>query len=261
MLLVLDVGNSNIVLGVYKEEVLIRHWRMKTDKESTSDELGLFMVQLFKNSDLSIEEIKGIVVSSVVPPIMFSLERALNRYFNKKPLIVNTSLKLGIDIKVDNPKALGSDRIADAVGAYAKYNTGCIVVDFGTATKYEFITKEGQYLGGAITPGIKISADALFQRTSKLPRIEITKPDSIVGKNTVDAIQSGLYYGYVGQVEYIVAKMKKDFNVDEDAKVIATGGLAALISNEAQCIDVLDTTLTLDGLRIIYELNKEGEKS
>lgn len=259
MLLVVDVGNTNMVIGVYKEEKLIYQWRMKTDKESTADEIGIFIYQLFTLNSLDMKEVKGVIISSVVPPIMYSLERAFSKYFNIKPLIVGPGLKTGMNIKIDNPRELGADRIVNGVAAYHKYGGPVIVIDFGTATTYDVITVDGEYIGGVISPGIKISVDALAQRASKLPRIEISKLDSIIGKNTISCIQAGIYYGYIGQVEYIVNRIKQELKSD-NIKVVSTGGLANLIAEEANCIDIVDSILTLDGLRYIYNKNIQKPK-
>ena len=254
MLLVLDVGNTNVVIGLYKRDKLIKLWRMKTDKERTADEWGIFIVQLFNYNGIDVIGVKGIIVSSVVPPIMYSLERALYRYFKIRPIIVSTELDIGIEIKIDNPKELGADRIVNAVAVKEKYGCPAIVIDFGTATTYDVITGNGCYIGGLISPGVKISVEALFQQTAKLPKIEIAKTQNVIAHNTVSAIQSGIFYGYVGQVEYIIEKVSREMN-EENIKVVATGGLANLISTEAKGIDIVDAELTLDGLKIIYERN------
>jgi type III pantothenate kinase len=255
MILVMDVGNTNIVLGVFEDSKLLINWRMGTDKEKTADEFGMFFVSLFNNERLDIKKVEAVIMSSVVPPIMYSLEHAVRKYFNAEMIMVGPGIKTGINIKYENPKELGADRIVNAVAAYEIYGGPIIVVDFGTATKFEAISSKGEYLGGVICPGIKISADALFQRSAKLPRIELVKPANIIGRNTVGNMQSGIIYGHVGQVDYIVRKMKAEMK-EATVKVIATGGLARLIASESETISETNGLLTLEGLRIIYERNK-----
>jgi len=253
MILVLDTGNTNIVLGVYHNDELIQHWRMETDRHKTEDEYGMQIKALFNHAGLEFEQIDGIIISSVVPPIMFSLERMCQKYFGIKPLIVGPGVKTGLNIKYENPREVGADRIVNAVAAIEEYGPPLIVVDFGTATTYCYINEKGEYMGGAIAPGIGISTEALFSRASKLPRIELTQPDNVVGKNTVAAMQAGIVYGYVGQVEGIVSRMKAQSK--REPTVIATGGMASLIAAESTIIDTIDPYLTLKGLHVIYELN------
>lgn len=256
MLLVFDVGNTNMVLGIYKNKELINHWRINTDKEKTSDEYGMLIGNLFQYENIDIKDIKDVIISSVVPNVMHSLENFCLKYCNKQPMVVGPGIKTGLNIKYDNPKQVGADRIVNAVAGIEKYGYPSIIVDFGTGTTFCAISDKGEYLGGTIAPGIKISSEALFQRASKLPRVELVKPGSTVCKNTVSAMQSGIIYGYVGLVEKIVEMMKKELN-QENVKVIATGGLANLIASETESIDSVDRFLTLDGLRIIYDKNKE----
>ena len=257
MLLVIDVGNTNIVFGVYKGEELLYNWRITSDKDRTSDEYGLLFDQIFKFNGLRIEDVENIIISSVVPPLMHTLPTMSRRYFNIEPIVVGPGIKTGIDIKYDNPKEVGADRIVNAISGYQKYGGPLIIVDSGTAITFDAVGSDGSYLGGVITPGIKISSEALFLRTAKLPKVEIAKPDKIIGKNTVNSIQSGLVYGYIGMIDYIIENMIKEMDdKDKDVKVIATGGFSTLISNESKYIDVIDSLLTLDGLRIIYERNK-----
>ena len=256
MLLVFDIGNTNMVLGVYEGEKLIRHWRIGTDSNKTSDEYGILITSLFNHDNINISDIENVIISSVVPNVMHSLENFCKKYCDKNPLIVGPGIKTGLNIKYDNPKQVGADRIVNAVGGIEKYGYPLIIVDFGTATTFCAISEKGEYLGGTISPGIKISSDALFQKASKLPRIELIKPGMSICKNTVSAMQSGIIYGYVGLVEKIIQMMKKELN-KENVKVIATGGLSTLIASESKDIDVVDRFLTLDGLRIIYDKNKE----
>jgi type III pantothenate kinase len=256
MILVMDVGNTNIVLGVFEGNKLINSWRMSTDKEKTSDEFGMFMVSLINNEKLDVENTEAVIIASVVPPIMYSLEHAVRKYFKKEPIIIGPGIKTGINIKIENPREVGADRIVNAVAGFDKYGGPLIIVDFGTATTFCAISSKGDYLGGAICPGIKISAEALFQKAAKLPRIELIKPEGIIGRNTVISMQAGIFYGYVGQVDYIVERMKKEMN-EENIKVVATGGLARLISSESKTINEINGLLTLEGLRLIYERNKQ----
>ncbi|PIH03414.1 type III pantothenate kinase [Clostridium combesii] len=258
MILVLDVGNTNIVLGIYKNKELIANWRLATDNKRTADEYGIQVIELFSHNNLSFSDIEGVIISSVVPNIMYSLEHMISKYFNIKPIIVGPGVKTGINIKYDNPKEVGADRIVNAVAAHEIYKKPLIIIDFGTATTFCAVTKEANYLGGTICPGIKISSDALFDKAAKLPRVELVKTPGVICKNTVASIQSGIIYGYAGQVDYIVSKMKKEMMDlgEEEPFVVATGGFAKLISEESKSIDEINAILTLEGLRIIYEKNK-----
>ena len=253
MILVIDVGNTNIVLGVYQGQELIEHWRIATDRTRTTDENGMLVKALFRDAELNVEEVEGIVLSSVVPPVVFPLENMCVRYFKRRPFLIGPGIKTGLDLKVDNPREVGADRIVNAVAATAKYEGPMIIVDFGTATTYCYIDAQKRYYGGIISPGVMVATEALYNKAAKLPRIEIAKPQSAIGRNTIHAMQSGTYFGYVAQVDGLVHRMKDEMG---EAKVIATGGLARLISEESTMIEVVDPFLTLDGLRIIYERNK-----
>lgn len=253
MVLVIDVGNTNIVVGVYKGKELKYHWRMATSRQKTEDEWAMAIKALFEHENVSFHSIGGIIISSVVPPIMFALEQMCRKYFRIKPMVIGPGIKTGLNIKYDNPKEVGADRIVNAVAAIGLYGSPLVIVDFGTATTYCYINAERQYMGGAIAPGISISTEALYNRASKLPRIEITKPAHVLGKNTVHAMQAGIFYGYVGQVDGIVNRIKAQSDVEPT--VIATGGLASLIASEAESIDIVEPFLTLKGLQMIYEKN------
>jgi type III pantothenate kinase len=258
MIFVLDVGNTNTVLGVYDEDILKYHWRIETSRNKTEDEYGMVIKSLLQHEGLSFDQFDGIIISSVVPPIMFALERMCKKYFGIKPLIVGPGIKTGLNIKYENPREVGADRIVNAVAGIQEYGSPLIIVDFGTATTYCYINEDKQYMGGAIAPGINISTEALYSKAAKLPRIEINRPDGIIGKNTVSAMQAGILYGYVGQVEGIVNRIKAQSNLEPT--VIATGGLATLIANESTVIDVVEPFLTLKGLQLIYKRNREQVK-
>ncbi|PKM81387.1 MAG: pantothenate kinase [Firmicutes bacterium HGW-Firmicutes-14] len=254
MILVIDVGNTNIVLGIFKDKKIVRSWRISTNKDKTSDEYGIQIRVLFEYSHIRCEDVESIIISSVVPTIMPAMEGMAVKYFGIKPLVVGPGVKTAMPIRYDNPKEVGADRIVNAIAAYDLYGGPLIVVDFGTATTFDAISKEGEYLGGAIAPGIGISTEALYTRAAKLTRIELVKPRTVIGKNTVSSMQAGIVYGFAGQTDGIVARMKKEMG--GKAYVVATGGLAELISQESEQIDRVNPDLTLEGLRIIYERNK-----
>ena len=254
MLLVIDVGNTNMVLGVYKDTELLDHWRISTDRQRTTDEYGVLIRELFYLNNLRADDINAIIISSVVPPVVPTLERMCQRYFGLSPLLIGPGVKTGMDIRYDNPREVGADRIVNAVAAYEKYGGPVIIVDFGTATTFCAVDAKGVYLGGSICPGIGISTEALVQRTAKLPRIELKRTDSVICRNTIESMQAGVFYGFVGQVEGIVARMRRE--LDMSARVVATGGLAVVIAPATKAIDVVEPMLTLEGLRIIYERNR-----
>lgn len=256
MILVVDIGNTNIVIGIYKEDEFIDSWRMVTRSEKTSDEYGIFILSLLNYNNIDYKEINGAIVSSVVPNLMHSFKNALKKYFNVSPLIVGPGIKTGIKVSIENPDKVGADRIVNIVAAYEQYGGPLIVIDFGTATTYDVVSEDGEFKCGVISAGIGITAEALWKRTAQLPSIEIKKTPSILAKNTTTSMQAGLLYGYVGQVEYIVKKIKEELD-DENMKVIATGGLGRLISDETTSIDVYDSQLMLKGLKILHDKNIE----
>jgi len=254
MLLVIDIGNSNTSLGVFDSEELIAHWRLTTVRARTVDEWGVHARNLFSLAGLDVKSIDAIAIASVVPPLNFTLKQMAEVYFHLSPLFIDHTVDTGVPILYEPASDVGADRIVDAVAAIRRYGAPCIVVDFGTATTFDAVDSEGRYLGGVITPGITISSDALFERAAKLPRVEIRRPQRVIGSATVEAMQSGLYHGYVGLVDGILKKM-----IDElggSPRVIATGGLAPLIARGSEFIEAVDETLTLEGLRLVYERTK-----
>jgi len=254
MVLVFDVGNTNMVIGVFKENNLLTHWRIRTDTQRTCDEYGMVIKALFDYQQMDIKSIDAVVISSVVPSLMLELEKLSQKYFSCHPLVIGPGIKTGLAIKYENPREVGADRVVNAVAAFHKYGGPLIIVDFGTATTFCVVNEKGDYLGGAIAPGIVISSEALVAKAAKLPRVELTKPRSLIGKNTVTSMQAGIIYGFVGQVEGIINRMKKE--IPGRCRVIATGGLAQVIARETDAIEIVDDFLTLDGLSIIYEMNR-----
>jgi len=256
MLLVIDVGNTNTSLGVYKASELVAHWRLTTARARTVDEYGVHARNLFALAGLDFKAIDAVAIASVVPPLNYTLKRMSEVYFHLTPLFVDHSTDTGLPILYQPPSDVGADRIVDAVAAIHKYGAPCIIVDFGTATTFNAINKNGEYLGGVITPGIMISTDALFERTAKLPRVDIKRPQKVIGSSTITAMQSGLYHGYVGLVDGVLRKMLDELG---GARVIATGGLAPLIATGSESIELVDDTLTLEGLRLVYERQRPDQ--
>lgn len=254
MLLTIDIGNTNLTLGLYEGDKLGAHWRLATDHNRMPDEYGLQLLGLLQNAGKTLKDIKGISLASVVPPLTGRVVQACREYLKQEPLVVDAGIKTGIKIRYEDPKAVGADRVCDAVAVMKLYGGPACVVDFGTATTFNAVTKDGEYLGGAITAGINLAAEALYTRAAKLPRIDLQVPPSVIGRNTVHAMQSGLLFGYVSMVEGMVARFKSELG--SDMKVVATGGLAEVVAKETRVIDVIAPWLTLEGLRIIWELNR-----
>jgi len=254
MLLVVDVGNTNTVLGLFDGDTLVHDWRIRTVVDHTVDEYGMLIYNLYKSSKIGTKRISDIIISCVVPPMLNILEPLCRKYFHLKPLIVGPGVKTGMPIYYDNPKEVGADRIVNAVAAFEKYRRDLIIVDFGTATTFDYVSAKGEYLGGCIAPGIMISSEALFERAAKLPRVELSKPKSIIAKDTVSSMQAGIIYGYAGLVDGIARRMQAE--AKGDPMVVATGGLAKIVAPETKTIAVVDDMLTLEGLRLIHLRNK-----
>jgi type III pantothenate kinase len=254
MLLTIDIGNTNITLGVHRDSELVNAWRLATDHDRLTDEYGLQLLGLLQHDDLNPSEIQGVAMASVVPPLTGVFYDACTKYIGQQPLVIDAGVKTGVRIRIEDPKTVGADRVADAAAVASMYGGPACVVDFGTATTFDAISAEGDYLGGAIAPGIGISAEALTRRTAKLPRVDLLRPPSVIGRTTVHAMQSGLIFGYVGLTEGIVARMREELG--KQMKVVATGGLSSLIARETDIIDILAPWLTLDGVRIIWEMNQ-----
>lgn len=255
MVLVIDIGNTNVKCGVFDGDTLVYSLRLATSVNKTSDEYGMSMMNLLKSQNILPSMIDGVIMSSVNPNMNFTFEHLIRFYFDMKPMVVGAGLKTGLNIKYDNPKEVGADRIVGSVAAYYTYGAPCIVMDCGTATTFNAISGKGEFLGGAISFGLKTGSDALTRSASKLPKVELSIPEKIIGKNTITNMQSGLIFGFVGMVEYIIKRIKNEMNCGE-VKVVATGGLSEIIAKESKIIDVVDRTLTLRGLNIIYKMNK-----
>ena len=255
MIMTIDVGNTNITVGVFRGDEVVSSFRITTKMPRTSDEYGILLKSLMRDNDIDPEQIHAAIISSVVPAIMYSLHNGLYKYLHVDPLIVEPGVKTGIRIVTDHPSQIGADRIVDAVGAYEKYGGPVLVLDFGTATTYDLVDEKGQFVSGITAPGIRTSGKALWQDAAKLPEIEIKKPKSILAKETISSMQAGLVYGQIGQTEYIIKKVREESGFD-NLKVVATGGLGAMIAAETKAIDIYDANLTLDGMRLIYEKQK-----
>jgi len=253
----MDIGNTNIVLGLVEKNKVLRNWRIRTEKEITADELAILVNNLFQASDVSLGDVKDMIISCVVPPLLSTIEEFAHKYFHLKPLIVGPGIRTGMPIRYDNPKEVGADRIVNAVAAYEKYKTAMVIVDFGTATTFDYVSGDGAYMGGAIAPGVLISCEALFQKASKLPRVEIfARPKSVIAKDTISSMNVGIIYGYAGLVDGIVKRIRKESG--ENITVVATGGLAPIICEVSETIDHVEEFLTLEGLMIIFNRNKQN---
>ncbi|MGL4791949.1 MAG: type III pantothenate kinase [Anaerotignaceae bacterium] len=255
MILVIDVGNTEMLLGVYEEEFLIASWRMTTSSLKTSDEIGTTLIRFLKFDSIDVSKIKDVIISSVVPTIMYSLVRGVRKYFAVEPIIVNSQLKSDIKVNMKDPTQLGNDRLAKMAAAYEIYGGPVMVIDYSTATTFDVVSKDGEFITGITAPGINVCAEAMSSKTAQLPKIEIKKPNSIYCRDIVSCIQSGIYYGHIGEAKYIIENVKKEMKF-EDLKVVATGGMARSIDPKQEIFDVLDPFLTFKGLRILYEKNK-----
>ncbi|MGI6204598.1 MAG: type III pantothenate kinase [Anaerovoracaceae bacterium] len=264
MLLAFDVGNTNITLGVFDDGKMIQDWRLETDGRKSADEYGMIIGQLFAYSGLKMSDVDDVIIATVVPSVLYTLQHLSKKYFGKYAIVIEAGVRTGLIVKYDNPKSVGADLIVDAVAAYTKYGGPLIVIDYGTATTFTAVTDKAEYLGGTIAPGLKISSEALVKMTAQLPKVELEEPGKTICKNTITAMQSGLVYGHMGMTERIVRDMKKELREicgdDKEIKVIATGGLSSLINAGVDCIDIVDKRLTLEGLEIVYEKNKKGAR-
>ena len=261
MLLAIDVGNTNLVVGVFEGSKLIESWRLATDNRRSADEYGTMIESMIIREGIKPSEIDDIIISSVVPSILFTLEHMCLKFYNKNPIVVEQGIKTGIKNKYENPKQLGSDRIVNCVAAHQRYGGNLIVIDFGTATTLSCVTSDGEFIGGAIAPGLKTQAAALFEHTAKLPNVDLELPGKYICKNTSEAMQSGLIYGHMGFTEHMIRGMKQEMSAEtgtapEDIRVVATGGMATMVESGVDCIDIIDRRLTLSGLQILYEKNK-----
>ncbi|MBR3296271.1 MAG: type III pantothenate kinase [Firmicutes bacterium] len=261
MLLAFDVGNTNIVAGVYEGDRLVQFWRMETSQTKSADEYGITLIELFQNEGISTKDVENIIIATVVPSMIYTLQHLSRKYFGTTALVVGPGIKTGLIVKYDNPKQLGADRIVNSVAALAKYKAPLIIIDYGTATTFCAVTDKAEYLGGAIAPGIKVESDALFERTAQLPKVEIEAPGKTICRNTIEGIQAGIVYGNMGMTEYIVRQMKKEIadytGKEQPVTVIATGGLSQMMADGVDCIDYVDKGLTLTGLQILFEKNKQ----
>ena len=260
MLLVCDIGNTNTVLGVFRDGELVQNWRLETAKSSSADEYGMLVNQLFSFADLKLSDIKDVIISTVVPSALYALQHMVQKYIGARAMVVGPGIKTGLKINYDDPTQVGADRIVNGVAALTKYGGPLVIVDFGTATTFCACTKDWRYVGGSIAPGLRISSEALFEKTAKLPRVELDEPPSVICKNTIESMQSGLVFGHRGMVEYMTGRMKEElFAIDatgEPVRVVATGGMANFMAAGMSCIDIVDSMLTLEGLVYIYEKNK-----
>ncbi|MDR3364178.1 MAG: type III pantothenate kinase [Clostridiales Family XIII bacterium] len=264
MLLAFDVGNTNIVLGVFRDGELVQNWRMETMRYRSADEYGMVVNQLFEFEGLKLSDVKNVIISTVVPSVLYTLQHMTQKYVGTRAMVIGPGIKTGLKIIYDDPTQVGADRIVNAVAALSKYGGPLVVVDFGTATTFCACTKDWRYVGGAIAPGLKISSDALFEKTAKLPRIELDEPTSVICKNTIESMQSGLIFGHRGMVEHLTSRIKEELAAisgagDSPVRVIATGGMASLMETGTTCIDTVDRMLTLEGLAYIYEKNKKNK--
>jgi len=263
MLLAFDVGNTNIVLGVFRDGELVQNWRMETMRSRSADEYGMMVNQLFEFEGLRLADVKDIIISTVVPSVLYTLQHMSQKYIGTRAMVIGPGIKTGLKIVYDDPTQVGADRIVNAVAALSKYGGPVVIIDFGTATTFCACTKDWRYVGGSIAPGLKISSDALFEKTAKLPRIEIDEPTTVICKNTIESMQSGLVFGHRGMIEYLTGRIKEELSVIDGTgtpvQVVATGGMANLMDMGTGCIDVVDKMLTLEGLACIYEKNKKNK--